>query len=117
GSYRPELLLLLLAGRRKESERFGIRRPGWIRVDPPLTRAELNRDRRDRVSISFADGDSLCFKGRRGLDPGDEAAIGRKRDIAAQDGFTEIPSQLHVLSCYKRREEKGQKKILHAGHL
>src|SRR5438067_2130834 len=54
-SYRPELLFVLLADRRKDSQRLGIGRAGGFCLGSLTTLPEVDPERGDRASVGGAD--------------------------------------------------------------
>ena len=110
--YCPDLRLVFCARGGKDGEHPGIRRPGRVRVDPFASGSGIDHGRR-RFSQCFANVRMLCCAGGRGLHPRDRCAIGRKGDVAVENGFSQLFGQLRGLSGEQHREEAAQNKLLH----
>ena len=103
----PELALVVLFARGgKESDGFGIGRPGRIAIDSlAIFSGKRKPGRRWRCLRQAKDRAASAWPWRRSIAPRPRGAIRRKRDIAIQHCFPELLSQFHALRKYDGRAE------------
>ena len=112
----PELRLVFLVRRWKKRERLGIGRPGGAGVGPLASGSNVNHRWPAHFLMFHECGSALSCRGG-GLHPRDVCSIGRKSNVAVEDGFTQLFSQLHASELLTTSGRDRPEKMLHVAIL